>query len=181
MTFTEHAEKWVNERGLALPDSDYDGMLGEAVLSLAKCHSQEGHSGMSAQLARAYFNFMCDSYEGTKTFLLNKEDGEAVDAFLKERELEDEKKARVEDRMELVEKIWNENANYLKERIEIQGDDAFKWNQLVWQEIWMWISLDDEVTEEELKEMSEIRGFNDKQEEFLREVLAALSLMPRNE
>lgn len=70
-TFNEHARAWVKSRGLLDPDSDYEGMLGKAVLRLAEAHSREGHSGMSALAARAYFNWLVDAWDGMNTLILS--------------------------------------------------------------------------------------------------------------
>lgn len=73
-TFTEHAQKWVESKGLMAADSDYGGMLGKAVLNMAKQFASEGHSGMSAHLARAYFNWLTDAWDGLHTMMLNDKD-----------------------------------------------------------------------------------------------------------
>ena len=43
-----HAEFEMKRVGLDKPDSDYDGMLYDAVLRLVKCFADDGHSGFSA-------------------------------------------------------------------------------------------------------------------------------------
>lgn len=73
-TFLEHATAWVNSRGLLDSDSDYEGALGKAVIRMAEVFNAEGHSGTSALLARAYFNFLCDAWDGKETFILNDAD-----------------------------------------------------------------------------------------------------------
>lgn len=52
----EHAKRELELAGLFAKDSDYDGMLGEAVLRLVECHAKEGHSGMSHSMALSIFN-----------------------------------------------------------------------------------------------------------------------------
>jgi hypothetical protein len=52
----KHAEFELRRAGLFDKDSDYDGMLGQAVLDLVKTFSQEGHSGYSAHLTLDIFN-----------------------------------------------------------------------------------------------------------------------------
>lgn len=44
----KHAKKELKMAGLFDKDSDYDGMLGEAVLELVKVFAKQGHSGFSA-------------------------------------------------------------------------------------------------------------------------------------
>ena len=75
-TFTDHAKAWVKSHGLLDADADYGGMLGEAVIRMAETFSSEGHSGMSAQIARAAFNWLCDAWDGLHTMMLNDADFE---------------------------------------------------------------------------------------------------------
>jgi hypothetical protein len=51
----EHAEFELRRAGLFDKDSDYDGMLGPAVLALIKVFSEQGHSGFSAAMVRELF------------------------------------------------------------------------------------------------------------------------------
>ena len=86
-TFLEHAQAWVEGRGLLDADADYGGMLGRAVLRMAETFSDEGHSGMSAQLARAAFNWLCDAWDGLNTFMLTDESAAKARAVLQKRAL----------------------------------------------------------------------------------------------
>lgn len=52
----EHAEKELKKAGLFDKDSDYDGMLGDAVLELITTFAKQGHSGFSAQMTRELFH-----------------------------------------------------------------------------------------------------------------------------
>lgn len=52
----EHAESELRRAGLFDKDSDYDGMLGPAVLELVKVHAAQGHSGFSHSLTLQIFN-----------------------------------------------------------------------------------------------------------------------------
>lgn len=52
----KHAKKELELAGLFDKDSDYDGMLGDAVLELVKVFSKQGHSGFSAHLTLDLFN-----------------------------------------------------------------------------------------------------------------------------
>jgi hypothetical protein len=56
----KHAEKELKLAGLFDKDSDYDGMLGEAVLELVKVFSKQGHSGFSAHQTLKIFNIVAD-------------------------------------------------------------------------------------------------------------------------
>lgn len=46
-----HAEKELKLAGLFDKDSDYGGMLGDAVMKMVKVFSDEGHSGFSVNMA----------------------------------------------------------------------------------------------------------------------------------
>jgi len=50
------AERELREAGLFDKDSDYNGMIGDAVLELMDVFSKQGHSGFSASLTRELFN-----------------------------------------------------------------------------------------------------------------------------
>lgn len=52
----DHAEAELKNAGLFDKDSDYDGMLGKAVLELMKVFSKQGHSGYSAHLTLDLFD-----------------------------------------------------------------------------------------------------------------------------
>lgn len=53
---SSHAEYELKKAGLFDEDSDYGGMIGEAVLELIQIMSKQGHSGFSAQWVRELFN-----------------------------------------------------------------------------------------------------------------------------
>ena len=50
-----HAKEELTRVGLFDKDSDYNGMLGDAVLELITVFANQGHSGMSAQMTRELF------------------------------------------------------------------------------------------------------------------------------
>lgn len=50
-----HAERELRAAGLFDKDSDYGGMMGEAVLRLIRTHAAEGHSGLSHSWALDLF------------------------------------------------------------------------------------------------------------------------------
>lgn len=52
----QHAKTELESVGLLDQDSDYDGMLGEAVLALVEVFAQQGHSGASAGMTLALFS-----------------------------------------------------------------------------------------------------------------------------
>lgn len=52
----DHAKYELTKAGLFDKDSDYGGMIGEAVLELAQTFAKQGHSGMSAAWVRELFN-----------------------------------------------------------------------------------------------------------------------------
>ncbi len=51
-----HAERELRLAGLFDDDSDYGGMLGNAVLDMVKLFAKEGHSGFSASMAVSLFS-----------------------------------------------------------------------------------------------------------------------------
>lgn len=56
----KHAQEELKLAGLFDKDSDYDGMLGSAVLELVKVFSKQGHSGFSAHQTLKIFNLVAD-------------------------------------------------------------------------------------------------------------------------
>lgn len=56
MSVREDAKLNLEMAGLFNKDSDYGGMIGEAVMKLVNTHLDEGHSGFSHSLALHIFN-----------------------------------------------------------------------------------------------------------------------------
>lgn len=56
MSLRQDAEENLRMAGLFDKDSDYNGMLGEAVMKLVNTHLDEGHSGMSHEYVLMLFN-----------------------------------------------------------------------------------------------------------------------------
>ena len=56
----DFAKTELTKAGLFDKDSDYEGMLGNAVMDLMKVFASQGHSGFSAQLTRELFNLVSD-------------------------------------------------------------------------------------------------------------------------
>lgn len=54
-SLTTHAEAELEASGLLSPDSDYEGMIGKAVLELVQTLARQGHSGFSARLTLDVF------------------------------------------------------------------------------------------------------------------------------
>ena len=52
----EHAKRELTLNGMFDEDSDYNGMLGEAVIELIEVFSKQGHSGCSANMVSNLFN-----------------------------------------------------------------------------------------------------------------------------
>jgi hypothetical protein len=59
----EYFKRRVKELGILDKDSDYNGMIGKAILRLSKLWEKEGHSGFSAGITRALFNKLMDEWE----------------------------------------------------------------------------------------------------------------------
>ena len=56
MSVREDAKRNLELAGLFSKESDYNGMIGEAVMKLVNTHLDEGHSGMSHEVALLVFN-----------------------------------------------------------------------------------------------------------------------------
>lgn len=52
----DHAKEELSRAGLFDKDSDYNGLIGKAVMELVKCFSNQGHSGFSANWVLDLFN-----------------------------------------------------------------------------------------------------------------------------
>lgn len=60
MSLIDHAERELKLAGLFDKDSDYGGMIAEAVMKLIKTHSAEGHSGFSHAYTLHVFNIVAN-------------------------------------------------------------------------------------------------------------------------
>jgi hypothetical protein len=67
-TETEWAIRNLELAGWFGKESDYDGMIGEAVKKLLETHAKEGHSGMSHGLTVALFNKVAKGEALTEEF-----------------------------------------------------------------------------------------------------------------
>ena len=52
----EYFKKRLNDLGMYDQDSDYEGMIGNAIEELSEVFSNQGHSGGSASITIALFN-----------------------------------------------------------------------------------------------------------------------------
>ena len=58
----EFFKRRLRELGAYDKDSDYEGMIGEAVEQLSDTFSKQGHSGMSAAVTMGLFNQLMDEW-----------------------------------------------------------------------------------------------------------------------
>jgi len=58
MRLIEHAKSELTRAGLFDKDSDYAGMVGNAVMKLVEAHASEGHSGFSSSYVLMIFNLV---------------------------------------------------------------------------------------------------------------------------
>jgi hypothetical protein len=63
MNLHQYAKVWVKSRGLLDKDSDYDGMLGQAILELIDIFRTQRHSGYSANLVKEMFYRLLNDYD----------------------------------------------------------------------------------------------------------------------
>ena len=55
-------KKRLTELGMFDKDSDYDGMIGEAIMELSEVFADQGHSGMSAVITVQLFHQLMQEY-----------------------------------------------------------------------------------------------------------------------
>lgn len=60
MSLVDHATRELQAAGLFDEDSDYNGMLGEAVLELIETFANQGHSGFSAMMTIQLFDLLAN-------------------------------------------------------------------------------------------------------------------------
>lgn len=68
MSGREKARKNLEMAGLFDKDSDYGGMIGEAVMKLVNTHFDEGHSGISHEYVLMVFNKVVRGHALTRKF-----------------------------------------------------------------------------------------------------------------
>lgn len=78
----QHAKRELELAGLFDKDSDYGGMLGDAVLRMIEVFAREGHSGFSASYTRHLFHKLAN-YEQLTPITDSPEDWTNVDEHLK--------------------------------------------------------------------------------------------------
>ena len=83
MSVLETAKEQIKLKGLLDKDSDYDGMIGEALIELMEVFTKQGHSGMSAVHTAILFNKLV-RYGG---FFSKEDEDEALKDFMKKEEL----------------------------------------------------------------------------------------------
>lgn len=96
------------------------------------------------------------------------------------------KRYRAQHRLPVICKKWNREieAKFAEDVAEQEADPdfdvdpqiVFKWNQLVWQEILMWNSLGDPVTQSDFLFICDRRGFSLVQRRYLEEMLEFMKL-----
>ena len=79
-------------------------------------------------------------------------------------------------------KLWNFNVDIINASVSREPDvnskylAQFKWTQLVWQEITMYIMIASQVEVDELSTLCKSRGFSQEQKDFLIYILVAIGL-----
>ena len=75
--------------------------------------------------------------------------------------------------------FWNGRVDEIQRSIAHSGDKLkthFKWSQLVWQEIKMYIFMDRLVEDDDLRWICQRRGFTRHQRRFLKQALCHVGL-----
>ena len=65
-------KKRLTELGMFDEDSDYGGMIGEAVMELSKTFADQGHSGMSAAIVMGLFMQLMSEYNDSNSIMWKK-------------------------------------------------------------------------------------------------------------
>jgi len=66
---------------------------------------------------------------------------------------------------------WNADIPLILAMADANKDGAFKWGQLVWQEVWMYIGLAKQVEPDEFDGLCKRRGFDAMMREYLAGML----------
>lgn len=75
-----------------------------------------------------------------------------------------------------VAKKWNSDLKQMNIWAKETKDGLWKWDQLVWQEIIMWVSMNKQVGQKELDHICEIRGLDENMTDYLREMMKHIGL-----
>jgi hypothetical protein len=90
--------------------------------------------------------------------------------------------AKKKEQIEKAVEFWNQRIDtVIQPDIDASHDQVaatFKWGQLVWQEVVMFISLG-KVKEGELDWLNKRRGFNEEQRIMLYDILVHVGLLPQ--
>jgi hypothetical protein len=71
---------------------------------------------------------------------------------------------------------WNSSVDYIMSEAKKTEDGSFKWSQLVWQEIWMYIGLGEQVEPSEFDTLCRRRGFTPAMRWYLQEMMIHVGL-----
>lgn len=64
MNYKEFAKKYLDDVGAYDSESNYSGMLGDAIMALVEAHSAQGHSGLSSHITIEAFYDLNQAYSG---------------------------------------------------------------------------------------------------------------------
>lgn len=101
-----------------------------------------------------------------------------VRAYIVELEEQEAREELCQINLQKAADYWNQNIPNIEYHITA-GDDPFKWNQLVWQELNMWACLSRPVNESEFDDICLRRGFTQTQRQFLLDGLVLMNLKLR--
>lgn len=68
MNYKEFARKYLEEVGAFDKDGMYGGMLGDSIMALVNTHSEQGHSGNSADIVNEAFFDLNNAYSSSRGY-----------------------------------------------------------------------------------------------------------------
>lgn len=103
-----------------------------------------------------------------------------VTKFIEELIEQEDKDKRAEEYYKRGAEFWNSKREYINDILAHSTDlnsDSFNWNQLVWQEIWLYASMAKPISEtKDFYPLCERRGFNKEQKDFLKEAIEYMGI-----
>lgn len=82
------------------------------------------------------------------------------------------------EKLQLAAQKWNADLSTIQGKAEASVDEyaVFKWSELVWQEIQMYVFIGEQVTPDEFDWLVKRRGFDTLMIDYLKEMLGYLGI-----